>query len=397
MKKIGSIIILFCAVAVIGQDIIDNPSKAVHPNAGRIIELNEVLQIREVPGKFQFVSPHNLKVNDQKEIFVLDRQQLLQFDSQGAFVRNYFRFGNGPGEVTSISNYQPFENGLIIHGIPPKILRYNDSGTLTQEIPIRTKVRLSDFQIFRENRYFFMEKDWSQLSGNEKVLNIPLQFYSIHQNGETLTTYDAKLSARYFFAQAGGERAIIQVDRQISVPWGKYLALTNTPDYLISLFDLDSGLIVRRIRREYDRVRSKGSGSAEGPQISLGGKTYGRPNKDYEDDIVGLVASGSNLWVINSRTTDSSSTHIDVFNKRGEFLDQFILRFKNGLPPKLFDKFQLYVDGSDLYAIMRGVDEYYYIGKFQLKDEIPRPPNPRSTSSMRFLGSSGILLGNRVR
>jgi hypothetical protein len=384
MKKIWSIIILLYAVAVSGQDIVDNPSKAVHPNAGRIIELTEMLQIRDASGKFQFVSPRNLQVNDQKEIFVLDRQQLLHFDSQGTFIRNYFRLGNGPGEVTSISNYQPFENGLIVHGIPPKILRYNDSGTLTQEIAMRTKVRLSDFQVFRENRYFFMEKDWSQLSGNEKVQNLPLQFYSVQQDGETLTAYDAKLSARYFFAQAGGERAIIQVDKQISVPWGEYLALISTPDYLISLFDLESGLIVRGIRREYDRVRSKGSGSAVGPQISLGGKTYGRPDKDYEDDIIGLVASGSNLWVINSRTTDSGGMHIDVFNKRGEFLDQFILRFKNGLPPKIYDEFQLYVDGSDLYAIMKGLDEYYYIGKFKLKDEIPRPPNPRPAPSCDF-------------
>ncbi len=326
------------------------------------MELEEVMRIEESKG-FDLISPYNIKISKKGDLFVQDRQQLLQFDLSGRFVRNYLSIGEGPGEVVSISNYQLTPEGLIVHGSPPKLLIYDYDGRVTKEIPIRARVLLTSFQLFRGGHYFFLEADWSKLGGNEKIVEIPLNLYSLEEDGESFTRC-ASFPVRYFFAQAGGERAIIQVDKLISAAWGTYLAISNTPEYMISLFDADDEQVIRKISRDYRRL--KDTTSDGGPIISLGGKTYGQPKKDFKDDIQGFMVSDDRLWVINSATEEKSGLHIDVFDEGGTVRDSFVLRFKGGFPPKVYDKYQIASDGRYIYAVMAGPNDLFFIGKYRL-------------------------------
>jgi len=109
-----SSILIFCS-ALIGQTVIENPEKPVSKNAGRVVELTELMRIDDIGGEFFFKYPRNPKVSNDGHLFVLDYEQLLEFDTKGVFVRNYFKKGQGPGEMPEIADYFLVDKMLIVH------------------------------------------------------------------------------------------------------------------------------------------------------------------------------------------------------------------------------------------------------------------------------------------
>ena len=107
-------IFIFCS-ALMGQTVIENPEKPLINNAGRVVELTELMQINDIGGEFFFKYPRNPKVSHEGHLFVQDYEQLLQFDSKGVFIRNYFKKGQGPGEMQEIGDYLLADKMLIVH------------------------------------------------------------------------------------------------------------------------------------------------------------------------------------------------------------------------------------------------------------------------------------------
>ena len=95
----------FIGKVLSAQTVIENPAKPLRKEAGRIVELQKVMQIDEEADKFFFKYPRSLKIAPDGTLFALDQDQLLRFDGDGRFLRNYFKKGQGPGELQAISNY----------------------------------------------------------------------------------------------------------------------------------------------------------------------------------------------------------------------------------------------------------------------------------------------------
>ncbi len=107
MKKsilLLSLLFVFTSILVT-QEMIENPDKPLSKKAGRILKLKKVLRIGDVGDEFYFRFPRNLKVSPDGSIFIQDIDQLLQFDQNGKFVRNFFKKGQGPGEMGYVVNY----------------------------------------------------------------------------------------------------------------------------------------------------------------------------------------------------------------------------------------------------------------------------------------------------
>lgn len=100
---------------VIGQTVIENPDNPSRKNAGRVVELTELMRIDDIGSDFFFKYPRNPKVSYDGHLFVQDYEQLLQFDPNGVFVRNYFKKGQGPGEMQEIGDYLLVDKMLIVH------------------------------------------------------------------------------------------------------------------------------------------------------------------------------------------------------------------------------------------------------------------------------------------
>ena len=83
---------------------IENPSRPAARNADRILELKEVMRIKEDGGEFYFKSPR-MQVGPDSSVYVWDEEQLLKFDPKGKFVRNFFHKGQGPGEFLHLAGF----------------------------------------------------------------------------------------------------------------------------------------------------------------------------------------------------------------------------------------------------------------------------------------------------
>ena len=111
-------LLLACALGF-GQ-IIENPSKPIAANAGRIVTLKEELRLEDTGAGFFFKNPSTIRVSPRGDIFFKDGQeQALLFDPKGRFVRNLFKRGQGPGEFTSLIDTWATPDRLYLSGVPP--------------------------------------------------------------------------------------------------------------------------------------------------------------------------------------------------------------------------------------------------------------------------------------
>ena len=104
MKKLWIFIlfVLFLLLFTSAQELVENPEKPQHPKAGRVLKVEKIFRITDESGEFYFKYPYLIKVAYDDSIFIKDTSQLLRFDKNGRFIRNYFVKGQGPGEFNSI-------------------------------------------------------------------------------------------------------------------------------------------------------------------------------------------------------------------------------------------------------------------------------------------------------
>jgi uncharacterized membrane protein len=89
---IFSFLFIFTSI-IFSQEIIENPKRPTSENAGRVLNLEEVFCITDESGEFYFKYPRDLKIAPDGSMFIIDYEQLLQFDSNGNFIKNFFKKG----------------------------------------------------------------------------------------------------------------------------------------------------------------------------------------------------------------------------------------------------------------------------------------------------------------
>ena len=351
------------------QEIIENPKDSKNPNQGRTIELKEVRRIRDKVGHFYFSYPCNINISANGYLFVQDRKQLLQFNSEGEFLRNLIKIGQGPGEVEKISNYQLTEDEIIVNGSPNKILHFDYKGQVINEMVIKSPIRLTNFLFLHNSQYYFLEKDWTKLADhNEEIVPIPAKLYSLNKDAQT-TNFHHSFPLRYFVAQNSGERIFMELDLLLFTYLERYLFVSNTPEYLINVFDTHDKKVVLRFKRKYSRIKPEKRDPKKGPTLTLSGKTYTQPEKKFKNDILSLLVVDHNLWIITSATNKEEGLYIDVFNSQGSYLDNFILKFPNDFPAITYAQYHITIKGKSIWAVMKDKKELYYVGKYQIEDK----------------------------
>ena len=98
-KVIRSLIFFAFAAALSGQEVIENPAKPTTKNAGRTLPLIEIVTVRDGSDEFFFEWPRGIQTAPDGSFFLVSQDQLLQFDASGRFLRNYYKKGQGPGEM----------------------------------------------------------------------------------------------------------------------------------------------------------------------------------------------------------------------------------------------------------------------------------------------------------
>jgi len=312
---------------IFAQEIINNPEKPLNKNAGRVAELREVMQIKDVGGDFYFKYPRNLKIAPDGSIFIQDQEQLLQFDSKGKFIRNFFKKGQGPGELNFVRNYAFKDRKLIVFNANPyKIVWFDFKGELLNDIKIHCISGSLHFQFFSDDTFYFFKSGFPHPDGKPMIMNVPQVLITLDQYGNNekkLTSFNTKV-----FATSG---AWSGVSRLISVLCKRrYLFISHTQEYLVKLYDIETQKTLRSFTRKYKRVKPP-KDYRFGGIYGRDGKRIGPPLPKFFDDISELYIIKDLLWVRTSTKDEEKGYLIDVFNLKGKFVDSFYLNIDGRL------------------------------------------------------------------
>jgi hypothetical protein len=360
-KSVLLLTFLFIFTSIIlPQEIIENPKKPMSKNAGRVLNLEEVFRITDESSEFYFKHPRDLKIAPDGSLFIIDYEQLLQFDSNGNFIKNFFKKGQGPGELSFISSYCFKDQNIIIHNrTPNKIVWFDFNGNLINEFRIHGELpRRSDFRLFYNNTYYFIKSDSPYTKGKIDLIDSPQVLVAITQDRDevkSLISFPIKIFA---IGARGQGAAWYELSSLITALFkDKYLFISHTREYLLKLYDVESQKFLRSFNRDYKRVKTP-KDSKEGG-IGWAGKFYSPPRQKYMSDIRNLFVFNGLLWVVTSTINKKKGDLIDVFNFDGEFIDSFFINPKGYL---------MTAHKDSIFVLKRDEAENFQIVKYKIID-----------------------------
>lgn len=326
MKKLTWLHLVLPVLAVSmarGQIVIENPARPAAENAGRVIDLKEELRIEDTGKEFYLKYPKTIRVSPNGDLLIEDGSgQALHFDSQGRFVRNLRRKGQGPGEMSHLHDIWISENRIFLLGSPGKILLFDYEGRLLRDIGIRiSSVSGMEFvwadaarAVITRQRRPAPETSTGLMNFLVEIVEIPLiegeprtigsfpipGYFEILGNGGTcLTTWNhlqsAALDAETFFFNA-------------------------SPEFLVEIFSREVKTVDRRFKRPYRRVKNTATGGVPG-----GGGTEPDPPK-FVPNISALHVMDGNILVQTSTVHKDKGVLFDVFDQKGRYIDCFYIR-----------------------------------------------------------------------
>ncbi|MCJ7579325.1 MAG: 6-bladed beta-propeller [Candidatus Aminicenantes bacterium] len=307
------IIIILISSFLFSQEITENPEVPLAPNAGRILNVQEVLRIQDQGDQFFFTQPINVQVADNSSLFISDVKGLLKFTSDGKFLTNLFKDGQGPGEIQGSFEIIIKNNDIFIYdNTALKIIKIDQNGSLINEY--RLNERYNKFLGILNEEFIFAKLNLYQ-PGKSGKFSIPIHLFLVSQSGNSKLK-SSDLSSEVFSKE--GNLGVLSPFYYAFDQKNNTIFVCDTSEYLIQILELISGEIIKKFKRKYVRVKRK-----TGPMLPAASmKTSDNP---YENDIKGLFGLNGNLLVRTSTKDESKGELFDLFNYKGQYLDSFYL------------------------------------------------------------------------
>jgi len=199
MKKFIFILFFFLLLFsfIFSQEIIENPKKPLNPNAGRILEVQEVLRIKDQGEVFFFKRPQFLKVAENGYTFLYDSNQFLKFTPKGQFVKNLLKKGQGPGEIQQFIRYVLQDKNIYIYDSGnSKILHMDLEGEFLEEFHLTKHYSLL---LGLLGDHFVLTKmsfpDTDESTGN--FIDIPISIIMLSKKEEMIKEFPGAIQRAY--------------------------------------------------------------------------------------------------------------------------------------------------------------------------------------------------------
>jgi len=359
LRKFAFLFVLLavCCSFSFSQRLIENPAKPQNPNQGRILELKEELQITDESGDFFFQSPRDIKVAPDGSLFISDRESLIRLDADGNFIHDYYKKGQGPGELNSLRAFMIEDDVIIIYSANPnKLVWFKLSGELIQDKKIFDVPGFLRLAHFHNGIFYFIKSGIPNTEGKFDIVDIPQNLIAVDNEGQ-LRGEIASFPTKVFASGTGTSGAMVSIEDVYSVPMeSRFLCVSHTSEYLVKVFDLDAQSVVQSFTRKYKRI--KPSADWRSGRIGTGdGKMHSPPRPDFLNDISGFSHFQDKLWVLTSTKDDKKGQLIDVFDAEGTFVDSFYLKIDG----RLMGTFE-----GCLFVLKRTEDDLVYIVKYRV-------------------------------
>lgn len=351
-----------------GVTVVYNPEEPLSKKAGRVLQLKEELRITDYQGDFYFKSPGNIKIAPDGSIFILDEEQFLKFDKKGIFIKNLFKKGQGPGEFERIGNYLFSDNEIVVlQGRPNKIVRLDMLGELISEV--RPEEAVAKLITCYQNRYIMAHSSFPKLKkpGEEpEIIDIKWNLKLVTQDGKVEKTgldFPVKWYAKRL------KNAIIAnfiVDFTAKPLMDEFLVLYHTQEYMLKLLDFEGLRIARTFTREYRSVKWK---PAKTGRVEVKPNLYTLvPPVDYLNDIQKLFTLNKTIWAMTSTVDDEKGILVDVFNLRGEYMDNFYLPLQHHVKIEGLSQHPMTISGDALFIVEYDENDIPSVVKYKIND-----------------------------
>jgi len=358
-KSVLLLLFLFISVPIIlAQTVIENPEKPLSKNAERIVKLKEIMRIRDDGVEIIFKAPYGLQIGHDGSIYFYDDWRIYKFSSEGKFVFKIIKPGQAPGEAIRRTSYLLTKDEIIIQAInPPKIMRFDLLGSFKGEK--RTELtRTFDFIGFFENKiYGFLGESPYEALGKEGFVDFPEYLYEITSDFSRLNKKYSFPIKYYVIKSAWYGRARLDFAFKDT----ENLFVTHTPEYKIIKFNIEKNIVERIFSRKYDRVKY--------PQKKekLPPNALSPPPIKYYLDLSKLLIHKDQLWAITSTRDKQNRRLIDVYNMKGEYIDNFYLEFPANITPRNFAYGTIVAKEGYIYTIDEHSDGFFSIAKYKLE------------------------------
>jgi hypothetical protein len=353
------VLLAVCFSFLLAQQRIENPAKPQNPNAGRTLKLEEVLKITDESGDFFFQSPRDIKVAPDGSLFISDRESLVRLDEDGNFINDYYKKGQGPGELNSLRAFVIEDDVIIIYsGNPNKLVWFKFSGELIQDKKIFDVPGFLRLVHHSNGLFYFIKYGIPNTEGKFDIVDIPQNLIAVDNEGQ-LRGEIASFPTKVFASGSGTSGAMVNIEDVYSVPMeSRILLVSHTSEYLVKVFDLDAQSVVRSFTRKYKRIRPPADWQSG--RIGTGdGKMHSPPRPDFLNDISGFFPYQGKLWIMTSTKDDKKGQLIDVFDAQGTFVDSFYLKIDGRL---------MGTHEDCLFVLKRNEDDLVYIVKYRVID-----------------------------
>jgi hypothetical protein len=347
---ISEVLTIFAfAGLALGQQVLENPEKPLAKNAGRVLGLQEVWRITDESGQFYFKYAAQLQTAGDGSLFIADENELLHFAADGEFIRNLYKKGEGPGEISSSFSY--FVRGtelLIWDSSKRKLWSIDFDGELRAEFKV-PNAGYTGFLGARKDDFVFTKLESPRPAEKKGLMDLPQNIFLTSMDG----TNERPIFTFYFkgFVSPQGSRSWTP-PISVLTPDGKYIIGSHDTVYAIQVVDIESGKLIRMFNRRYPRIKHK----EDDFERQFNAKT-GAPPYEFEPDVRGLRVYGSQIWIRTSTTDPKKGDLWDVFSMDGKFLDSLYIGPKRTL---------LRVDPEHIFVTEKTADETLALVKYKI-------------------------------
>ena len=307
--------------------------------------------------EYYFNGANELLIDLSGNIYLRDfwssrqRAHLPVFSSDGRFIKDLYRQGEGPGEIASAYDFALSESKIyILDYSKRKIVEMDNDGAFIQEFRLESDSVNELIGAFEEwlvvlrkvNPY---ERRTSRLYDVENVIVF------VSKDGRKEKNCHIFLNQEFFISSAQGGGGM-GWDPFIAAMGDGKLFVNSSQEYRIEVLDLKTERITARIKMKYRRVRHEMQ-DWERKFISK----FNAPKKRFEPDIEALFYDRDRIWVQTSRKEEDKGQLFDIFDTEGRFLDSFYIPIKGRI---------VKIDGEFLFSAEADKDLLPYVVKYRI-------------------------------
>jgi hypothetical protein len=371
LRGVALLLSLYAVLPVVagGQPRVENPSRPPAKNAGRVVNLVEVLRIRDDGETAVFKSPRFFRQWPDGLLSFLDfaeGDRVYTYGPDGRLVHKLLKNGQGPGECQRATNFIVAGDRVrVLSWVPPKIMDFDPAGgRYLKEARVEGDSHGLWFLGTAKNRIYGIRDEVfnSAAFQSRGVFTVPNGVYEISPDFRTWTRI-AELPVRMLIRRKNSFR-LDPIDASIG---GETLYVVHTAEYRVTEIDLRTGTVKRIISRAYDRIRAKPE-KPENEEPETRGVEF--PEDPFVWDIDKIHAAAGKLWVFTSAMKpDGDDQHVDIFDGDGRYVDSVVLRYPPGARDhRRLARWTLLTDDGLFIVPEQEEDGLVCIGKYRVVD-----------------------------